>query len=349
MTATNVTPKWSIPGIGPLSPRLDRIVIVSTVPVGTLKTLLPRPALEQACHSFNIVRCGGPHPLLRSRIVLTCAGDIGPLQILADNERLLGGYSVTEVEAAFDGAIPGIEAAKGRLFELAGLVGKRRHQRGSLQAIFKPDEIPPAGCVPLPTFYLEGRRSSVRLKFYVRHQKHPQGKFGRLILRLEWTLKGKSALERHLGGNQLHDLLAADLNGFLEHNLCLERVNHAAIGDRFSRRKVHTYLTAEQKGHRVLRGLAYREHDEREDWELTMLICANSPAHVRGYLRTLRAGKRPKRRGRPKKPSITHRSPTDHQINACFHKIGLIPVNATGVITLADLKSQPEHPDDSNT
>lgn len=61
-----------------------------------------------------------------------------------------------------------------------------------------PDQTPPAGCVSEPTFYLEDRKGSVRLKCYVRQQKIPGGGFGELCLRLEWTLTGQRALTCHL-------------------------------------------------------------------------------------------------------------------------------------------------------
>ena len=73
------------------------------------------------------------------------------------------------------------------MFALVGQLGKRRHQRGYISSVHKPDDTPPAGCVAEPTFYLEDRKGSVGLKCYARHQKHPGGGFGGLCVRLEWT------------------------------------------------------------------------------------------------------------------------------------------------------------------
>ena len=95
----------------------------------------------------------------------------------------------------------------------------------------KPDDTPPAGCLSEPTYYLEDRKGSVGLKSYVRYQKEPGGGFGVLCVRLEWTLTGKRALTRHIGGNRIQHLLTADLNSFIKRNLRLERVDHVALGN----------------------------------------------------------------------------------------------------------------------
>ena len=41
------------------------------------------------------------------------------------------------------------------------------------------------------------------MKCYCRRAKLPGGRFGACMVRLEWTLKGRPALVRHLGGNQI--------------------------------------------------------------------------------------------------------------------------------------------------
>ena len=82
-----------------------------------------------------------------------------------------------------------------RLFEVVAQLGKPRHQRGFLRSIHKPDETPPAGNVSEPTIYLEDRKSGVNLKCYLRPRKLTSGRiFGKLCLRLEWTLAGRPAL-----------------------------------------------------------------------------------------------------------------------------------------------------------
>ena len=146
------------------------------------------------------------------------------------------------------------------------------------------------------------------------------------MLRLEWTLKGKRALDRYLGGNQIDNLLSADLNTFLERNLRLARVDHAAIGKLFTVKRSSkpvartrrgaaspilnqwsdpNYL-ARRRAFLVLRGLAYRESAKLG--EDALHVCQQSPAQIRGYLRTRRKASKPL---------------TDHKINRCFRPIRL--------------------------
>jgi hypothetical protein len=219
----------------------------------------------------------------------------------------------------------------------------------------KPDDTPPAGCAAEPTFYLEDRNGSVGLKCYVRHQKQPGGGFGGLCVRLEWTLTGKRALTRHLGGNQTHHLATADLNAFLRRNLRLERVDHIALGNLYcgiknTARRVPSCTRTEYKtiwdqwkdpnyragraAFLVLHNLAAREEDKFGDWEAAWRTCQDSPAQIRGYFRTLRDGKRPRKRGRPKHKARYRRPITDYgakakslpipsdDSNTCERKIG---------------------------
>jgi hypothetical protein len=139
------------------------------------------------------------------------------------------------------------------------------------------------------TFYLEDRKSRVNLKCYIRPEKLTAGGFSGLIVRLEWTLTGTRALTRHSGGNQINDLMTADLNAFLERNIRLERVDHVAFGKLFrgvkstgtrdrSRPLIGKAASmveqwddpkyrAERAAHLVLRALAYRELDKFASWE----------------------------------------------------------------------------------
>jgi len=120
----------------------------------------------------------------------------------------------------------------------------------------------------------------VRLKCYIRREKFAAGRFGGLIVRLEWTLKG-AAVVRHLGGNQIKDLIAADLNRFLIKNIRLQRVDHEAVGRLFQGVKSIARSSTKTADHPnsnlerwkdpgywaqraaflFLRLLAYREHD----------------------------------------------------------------------------------------
>jgi hypothetical protein len=171
---------------------------------------------------------------------------------------------------------------------LVSHLGKCRHQRGFLREVHKSDESPPAGCVQAPTYYLEDRKSGVNLKCYARQEKLAGGGFGKPVVRIEWTLRGKVALERHLGGNQISDLLTANLNSFVRKNLRLERVDHVAIGKLFHG-KAHRCSTrlgqplmrqyndpnyrARRAAFLVLRGLAYRELSKFSDWDQALFVC----------------------------------------------------------------------------
>jgi len=278
-----------------------------------LKARLPVAQLERACHSFDVLTYQGPDPRLRSRIVVVGTRNAKPWLILAHHEAVLGRYSITRAEIAFDVEAASIDAARDGLFTLVGQLGKRRHQRSYIFSVHKPDDTPPAGCVAEPTYYLEDRKGSVGLKSYMRYQKQPGGGFGGLCVRLEWTLTGKRALTRHVGGNQIHYLATADLNAFLKRNLRLERVDHVALGNLlFPPRRIPPNAQApwndpdyraKRAAFLVLRNLAYRERDKFGDWNTAWRTCRDSPAQIRGYLKELRDGKRPRKRGRPKDKS----------------------------------------------
>jgi hypothetical protein len=103
--------QWSIPGVGPLQPCFDRVVIVSSAPVGKLKKVLPMGALQLACHSLVLLRYRGPDPRLRSRIVIVGSHAANPWPILAKHEADLGRYRITQAEIAFDVEAASIDAA----------------------------------------------------------------------------------------------------------------------------------------------------------------------------------------------------------------------------------------------
>lgn len=81
-----------------------------------------------------------------------------------------------------------------------------------------------------------------------------------------------------------------------------------------------------RSAHLVLRALTYREQQRgnlTDDWELSLDICQNSPAAIRGYLRELRDGGH-RKRGRPKiKPRLNRRPISDYLIGKCFTPIQL--------------------------
>jgi len=334
---------WAIPNVGTLRPCFDRVVIVSRTPVGILNTRLPLQILRKVSHSFHITTYKGQHPWLRSVITLVCAQDHRPLQILAERKALLGDHRVVEVEIAFDVVADAASGAQEGLVALVGQIVKPRHQRRHIRAEYHPDQTPPPGRTRGPTFYFEDRKSGVKLKAYVRLRKLPGGGFDDEHVRLEWTLSRKPAVVRHVGGNKIEDLLTADLGEFMERNLRLEEVNHVKLGYLLggipSRRRKKpqnppasnrpTILEqlrdadyrARQRAGVLLRRLANREEKKFADYEQALWVCQHSPAQIRGYLKELRDGGHPRKRGRPRNVPRRERPITDYQIDSCFRRI----------------------------
>ena len=231
MGSMSPTPQWSIPSVGVVYPSIDRVIIVSPFSVGRLKSRLPISELKQASHAFDINTYQGENLIMASTILLTCAGNTDPLLILKRHEHELGGYSIAVAEISFDMPATSLDDARAQRLELVRVLAKRNHQRKYIRCVHKPDQTPPAGCLAEPSIYFEGRSSSVKLKCYVRREKLPDGHYGNLVVRLEWTLAGKTALQGHLGGNHLAHLLGADLNSFFARHLRLERVDHVELGN----------------------------------------------------------------------------------------------------------------------
>jgi hypothetical protein len=322
--------RWSIPGVGDVHPCIDRVVITSPFSVGRLMVRLPKSDLERASHTFLVVTPSKNASLQTGSVVqLSGARSLAPLLLLRNYELELGSYSIVSAEIAYDVFAASEDAALKCLTTLIGTLSKRNHQRGFLHCEHKPYHTPPPGRISGPTHYFENRTSGVNLKCYVRHEKLAGGRFGQPIVRLEWTLRGKPALVRHLGGNQIGDLLRADLNDFFERNLRLERVDHLALGKLLRGCLLTANLTSKQVtrakafAYSNLRRLAHQEHARGRFPSLdhALKVCQFSPAQIRGYLRKLCGGKR-LNRGRPKsKPKIQRRAITDHRINACFTSI----------------------------
>jgi hypothetical protein len=273
----------------------------------------------------------------------------------------LGNHRVVEVEVAFDVAAKSEDDASKKLFALVGLLTKPRHFRKYLWLVHKPERKPKPGYMAEPTFYFEDRQSRVALKCYCRYLKLKGGTFGGPCLRIEWTLKGKSAIERHLGGNKIKDLLQADLNKFLHDNLRLQKVDLVALGKLIRGAKLggkspsspalaplsaeaikqsfkDPTSVAERTARLVLRWLAHRDEEKFGDFQQALWICENSPAHIRGYLRHLQKKERLRtgqsllkanqkkglrKRGRPKQGRTNRRVISDHRINRCFRSIQL--------------------------
>ena len=348
-------PRWRIPGVGVLLPRLDKVRVVSSATVGTLKKMLPIDDLKRASHAADVETHRGKYPALRSTVWFVGAGDSAPCELLAKRERFLGAYSVVEAEVAFDVAAKTDDEAREKLFELVGLLAKPRHFRKHLLVVHKPDQKPKPGYIAEPTFYFEDRQSRVALKCYCRRAKLKDGNFGGPCLRIEWTLKGKAAIDRHLGGNKIKDLLKADLNNFLRRNLRLEKVNHIALGNLLRGARLGSKIPSDLVSYKnireqfkdqaywswrtaflALRWLAHREEAKFKDWDLALWTCENSPAQIRGHLRQcqqiellrrklLTAGQKKvlRKRGRPKQGRRHRRAISDYRINACFRMIPL--------------------------
>jgi hypothetical protein len=339
-----------------------------------LKTMLPIDDLKRASHAADVVTHPGKDPRLRSTVWFVCADDRSPCELLATREAFLGIYRVVEAEVAFDVAAKTNDEARKKLFALVGLLAKPRHFRKHLLMVQKPEQKPGRGCMAEPTFYFEERRSRAALKCYCRFAKLKGGAFGGPCMRVEWTLKGKAAIERHLGGNKIKDLLKADVNGFLRHNLRLEKVNHIALGRLLSGASLGGKIPSAlaplssknireqlkdpaywfwRNGLLALRWLAHREEAKFKDWESALLTCENSPAQIRGLLRELqrrellrrkkslltpRQRKGLRKRGRPKQGRLRRRAYSNHRINACFRKIPLCPASSPGIIMSTQLK-----------
>jgi hypothetical protein len=315
---------------------------VSSATVAALKHLLPMQKLIRLSHTFNITTYTGQDPRLRSRIIAVGTHSSNPWSLLAQHEPMLAQNRVTQAEIAFDVSAGSVDDARRAMFKLVGMLAKPRHHRRWVLSVHKPEGQTPSGLAAEPTFYFEDSESSVKLKCYVRYEKLPGAGFGDPCLRLEWTLTGKRALIRHLGGNSIKHLLRADLNAFLKRNIRLEHADYVALGHLFRGTKNTGRATrtlqlhdntaklayrAERAARRRLRRLAYREQEKMGGLELSLLICQNSPAQIRGYCRELRDGNYRSRRGRPKKSKASSRRPiTDYRINRCFQRIHLVQV-----------------------
>jgi hypothetical protein len=333
----------AIPNVGTFRPCFDRVVIVSSTPVGILKTRLPLQILEEVSHSFNITTYSGQHPRLCSVITVVCAQNHQPLQILAEYKGLLGDHRVVEVEIALDVVADAASGAQEGLAALVGLIVKPHHRRRHLRAVHHPDQTPPPGCTRGPTFYLEDRKSSVKQKAYVRLRKLPGRGFGEEHVRLEWTLSRKRAVVRHVGGNKIEDLLRADLGKFIDRNLRLEQVDHVELGYVLGgipakRRKKpqnppasnrptmleqlpDSDYRARWRANMLSHSLANREQTKFANYEQALWVCQHSSAQIRGHLKEMRDEGRPRRRGRPRNVPRRVRRITDYQINSCFRRI----------------------------
>ena len=217
-------------------------------------------------------------------------------------------------------------------------VSKRRHVRGYVDIQFDENKMPPPGIITGPTIYYEHAKSSMAFKSYCRYDKAAFGQFtNRAVTHFEWTLKG-GAVKRHLGGNQIDDLLNANLRTFVGKHLKLERVDHAAVGKLLAPKVARPHewplndpdYWARLAAFRVLRISWVRAMKDcskctADAWcgkhELAFRVWQHSPAQVRGFLHRLRTGVELKARkcGRPRKQGPQARPEiTPYLINRCF-------------------------------
>lgn len=303
-----------------LRSRSDRFITISRC---VKKNGLPLAALSRISHSVNILTYRGPDPRLRSVIDVVGAKDTSPWQLLAQHTHCLANYRITQAEVALDLPLRAIADAEATVLRLAQRLDKPWHQRGDIRLVYAPTAVPPPGCVDFPTIYYEHRRSSVGLKCYVRKRKCAAGKFGSLCVRIEWTLTGRRALTRHLGGIDLHSLSTDNLTKFINRNLRLVQVDYAALGKLFKWKNLSgeyhgPWAQPEYRARRALHMLTAHyfgsnlETDQSDWWRMMREVFQTSPAQVRGLCRRWW-------HGGSRKKSLA--SVSDYRINACFHRV----------------------------
>jgi hypothetical protein len=314
-------PYISILHVGTFRPSFDQVEIAMCDYPAPLHRLLPIESLVEFSHRFQIDELTD-HPHYRSKIKLTCAQNEQPIWIFNQWTHVLAPHSLTKAELAFDIKVKSSAHGWQVLLWLVRHLGKTRHQRCKVVVFDEPSATDAAyGQLPFPTFYFEDRSSSVALKLYMRLEKLPQERFGGIVVRLEWSLKG-SAVRRHLRGKQVSDLLDADLNGFLRKNLVLETLDTVALGRLLAPRQARTDARARRVAGLFARINAYNEWNGIGDWEIAYLISRWSPAQVRGNLKALRAKAQAPKKGRPPKIPKKQSVPvTDYRINKCFNEV----------------------------
>ena len=315
---------WSIPNIGTVCVGLDTVRIHSVVSQKKLQRSLPIIALKAAAHSFAIRKYRGPHPTIKSELVVVCASNNLPLQILAANAPALGKHWVVSAEIAADVDTGTFEEAETKLFRLIGTQRKLRHRQGCLCLYDdQKQNRPRAGHLRLPTVYFDDRKCALHLKIYARQRKLQARQFGGYLMRIEWTIRRRRALERHIGGNRLSDLLNANLLHFFLHNFRHEQVDYVKLGQLTFPRTVANEERASRGAHLLLRTFAYRDAKKYGGFERAQAVW-NSPSQLRGYLRNKAKGKVKRRVGRPKHVAAIQRSPiTPYRIEQCFVRKGL--------------------------
>ena len=314
-----------IPHIGKFEPVIDRVKITTSISKPILLKRLPMDQLHAVSHYFKIRDHPHPKPGIQSIIEFTCTSDAATLDFLYAHEARLGFYKITSVEAAFDIGSENFEhCAEGWGFLATHILKLRQYRReviliGEYEPLKKPID---TGCLQLPSMYFEPRSSSIGLKIYGRLEKLPRGKYGDPRARLEWNFS-RGSIVRHIGGNQLGDLIRFDQNAFLEKNLRLETFDLIELGKLVFPKTIGDDYRAWRAAHLFLRIQAYSTPVITQDRDLWELFSRQGSAFTMCRLRELRDGVRKKKKGRPKKADWGRYRITNHRIKKCIKPVKL--------------------------
>ncbi|TPL10187.1 hypothetical protein FJ938_05630 [Mesorhizobium sp. B2-4-14] len=225
----------TIPETGTFQPTFDAISICTDVPKAQLRQLLPIEELERCSHAFKLEKRRGKRG---SRLKIVCLPDKEALKLLQQHEHALGPYRATKVEAAFDIDASSEKSALVGRDSLLRQLGKVNHERGYITFVSESKkgrpltdkELENRGLFRHPTIYFEHDKSAHNLKIYIRRRKLAQGQFGSPVVRLEWTSKRSRAVRAHFGGDQISDLINANLESYLHRFLVLEQIDYVKLG-----------------------------------------------------------------------------------------------------------------------
>ncbi|MEP9373510.1 hypothetical protein [Mesorhizobium sp. KR1-2] len=240
--------------------------------------------------------------------------DKQPLKLLKRYERHLGNYWVTSAEIATDDYNCGndLSRARAKRAALFKVMGKRNQQQGYLTAIDRdkngnqrtPTQLERRGLIDNDfTIYFEDDGADLGLKVYLRREKLANERHGDIGCHIEFTLARNRSVRLHLGGDQLDDLINANLPAFFKRQIFLEEVDFERLGYLFSpetgqrpkradKRKTASW-TARQMDDTAYRARRVAHHVVKvlgdADWvnppHRGEDIRHTSPAHITGLLR----------------------------------------------------------------
>lgn len=263
----------TIPGIGMVRPTFDKFSLLTDVPSDELKRHLSRLGLGAFCHALKVEKVSNRRG---SRLVAVCLPDRRTLALLYKHEADLQPYRITTVEVSYDIPAPSLTEAKRIQRWIAKLLKKSRHQRGYLTfqqenaegQRLSLEQLKKRGLVDEPTVYFEKKGAAHGLKIYIRREKRAQGRFGQFVVRIEWTSTKSRAVMTRFGGNQIGDLLAADLTAYLHENLILERIDYTRLGKliRGQHARRGSHLRPDRTNQRGTAGRLRQQFDSEEYW-----------------------------------------------------------------------------------